>query len=117
MDKSHLLELDIAPEVFASSIEANLVENLELQPGASMSSTLQAIELQPGDVSIHHSKTIHGSFENRSDESQKVIVNHVFDARCRLNPSQLPSDEARAHFPMTASGHLDPSNFPILGES
>jgi ectoine hydroxylase-related dioxygenase (phytanoyl-CoA dioxygenase family) len=117
MDKSHLLDVDIAPEIFASSIEANLVESLEIQQGASTRPAVEAIELQPGDVSIHHSKTIHGSFENHSGEAQKVIVNHVFDAGCRLEPSKLPSDEARAHFPVTASGHLDPSSFPILGES
>lgn len=114
IDKSHLLDLSISPDIFGASIEGGLINSLE-GSNNDISTHISAIELEPGDVSIHHSKTLHGSFENDTNETQKIIVHHVFDATCKLDPSKLPNEEARAHFPTTQTGHLAPSKFPFLG--
>jgi ectoine hydroxylase-related dioxygenase (phytanoyl-CoA dioxygenase family) len=37
-----------------------------------------AIELKAGEASFHHSMMIHGSFENRSDQSRRAAVINVF---------------------------------------
>ncbi len=115
IDKSHLLKLSLSPDVFGSSIERGLMVSLSESGEEDIPSQIRTIELEPGDVSIHHSKTLHGSFENRTDEPQKIMVHHVLDARCKLDPVKLPNAEARAHFPTTSTGHLAPQNFPILG--
>ncbi len=114
IDKSHLLDLSISSDIFGTSIETGLISSLD-EEQKKISSKTRAIELEPGDVSIHHSKTLHGSFENATDEAQKIIVHHIFDAACKLNPSKLPEDAASAYFPTTSTGHLAYSKFPILG--
>lgn len=72
------------------------------------------LELAPGDVSLHHCLTFHGSEENRSAHPRKTLAVRIMDAECRLVPSRLPSAEMAPHFPTDASGRLASSAFPIL---
>lgn len=72
------------------------------------------LELAPGDVSVHHCLTFHGSEENRSAHPRKTLAVRIMDAGCRLVPSRLPSAELAPYFPTDASGHLAGSAFPIL---
>ncbi len=71
------------------------------------------IELEPGDVSVHHCRTIHASFGNDSDRPRRTLVAHVAASHCRVESSRL-SPETLSHFPTTASGHLDPRPFLVL---
>ena len=78
-------------------------------------SRTQAIELAPGDVSIHHCLTLHGSGPNLSDIARRTIILRMFDADCRLDRARLPPG-ADAYFPSTDDDHLSPDRFPIVGE-
>jgi hypothetical protein len=72
------------------------------------------VELRPGDLSVHHCLTFHGSLENRSGSPRKTLIARLFDARCRLVPEKLPSPALRAYFPTDADGHLAAHAFPLL---
>ncbi|MBE7454899.1 MAG: phytanoyl-CoA dioxygenase family protein [Kofleriaceae bacterium] len=81
---------------------------------AGAAGTEVARELEPGDVSLHHCLTFHGSRPNTSARPRKTLVLRLFDGACRLVPDRLPSPEAVAHFPTDADGHLDAAAFPVL---
>jgi len=71
------------------------------------------LELEPGDVSIHHCLTLHSSGPNRADRPRKTIILRMFDGYCRLDRARLPAGAAD-HFPTDASGRLAASAFPRL---
>ncbi len=73
-----------------------------------------AVELEPGDVSVHHCLTFHGSLENRSAAPRKTLISRLMDPRSRLVEERLPSPEWRVWFPADADGHLCGSAFPLL---
>lgn len=72
-----------------------------------------AIELRPGDVSVHHCLTFHGSLENRSGAPRITLIARMFDARLKLQPAKLPPGLER-YFPTDAEGRLAESVFPLL---
>lgn len=72
-----------------------------------------AIELSPGDLSIHHCLALHRSSENRSTHTRKTLITRLFDAACQLVPEHLPPGAA-SYFPVDADGHLADSAFPIV---
>lgn len=74
------------------------------------------LELEPGDVSIHHCLTFHGSEPNTSARPRKTLAVRLVDGTCRLVPERLPTPEARAYFPVDHHGHLDATAFPVLWE-
>ncbi len=71
------------------------------------------LELAPGDISIHHCLTLHGSGPNRSAQPRRTIILRMFDAACRLDPTRLPPG-GEAYFPTDADGHLADSAFPVV---
>jgi hypothetical protein len=73
------------------------------------------VELEAGDVSVHHCLAFHGSFENRGARTRKTIVAHVFDGSCRLLSERLP-EAARSYFETDADGRLSGETFPVLHE-
>jgi phytanoyl-CoA dioxygenase PhyH len=73
----------------------------------------RALELEPGDVSIHHCLTLHGSGPNHSDAARRTIILRMFDAECRLDRSRLPAG-ADAYFPCDADDRLATERFPIV---
>ena len=73
------------------------------------------IELEPGDVSVHHCLAFHGSFENTGAGARQTIVAHVFDGSCRLVRERLP-EAALSYFEMDAEGRLTGETFPVLHE-
>jgi ectoine hydroxylase-related dioxygenase (phytanoyl-CoA dioxygenase family) len=72
------------------------------------------LELAPGDITIHHCLTFHGSEPNTSDAPRKTLAVRLVDGACRLVPERLPTPEARGYFPTDDQGHLDPTAFPVL---
>jgi ectoine hydroxylase-related dioxygenase (phytanoyl-CoA dioxygenase family) len=72
------------------------------------------LELAPGDVSLHHCLTLHGSDESRSATPRRTIVTHLVAGACRVVPERLPSAEALQHFQTDATGRLAGDRFPIL---
>lgn len=74
------------------------------------------LELEAGDVTIHHCLTFHGSFENRSRLDRKTVVTHLFAADCRFLPERLPGGSQASHFAVDSEGHLVGDGFPIIFE-
>ncbi|HEY4304919.1 MAG TPA: phytanoyl-CoA dioxygenase family protein [Gemmatimonadaceae bacterium] len=75
-----------------------------------------AVELEPGDISIHHCLTLHGSGPNRADAAQRTILLRMFDSQCRLDFARLPVGAER-HFPLEPDGSLSLYNFPLVFDS
>ena len=48
-----------------------------------------AVELQPGDVSLHHCLTVHGSYRNTGDTPRLAYVVHFFPDRVRYDASRV----------------------------
>ena len=72
-----------------------------------------ALELSPGDLSIHHCLTLHRSGENRSSQTRKTLITRLFDASCHLVRDRLPPG-AESYFPVEDDGTLADSAFPIV---
>jgi len=81
-----------------------------------VSAATRVIELFPGDVSLHHCLTFHGSPRNQSAQARKTAVARFFDASCTLRHDRLPLGQ-EAHFPTAARNRLSPAAFPVLYRS
>ena len=95
----------------ADSVTSLAGELSELQRAAVADAAV--LELEPGDVSIHHCLTVHGSGPNPSADPRRTIILRMFDADCRLDATRLP-DHVGGYFPTDASGGLATSTFPIV---
>jgi ectoine hydroxylase-related dioxygenase (phytanoyl-CoA dioxygenase family) len=72
----------------------------------------RSLVLEPGDISIHHCLTVHGSPRNTSARTRKTLILRMFDGACRLDESKLPEGYA-AYFPRASDGTMDPTAFPV----
>ncbi len=112
VDRSHHWgEIGIDRSLTASSV-ASLLPSLTAAQLEQLA-TARSLALEPGDVSIHHCLTLHGSPPNTSARPRRTIVLRMFDATCRLDRARLPAG-AKAYFPVDPDGHLDPAAFPIV---
>jgi ectoine hydroxylase-related dioxygenase (phytanoyl-CoA dioxygenase family) len=75
-----------------------------------------ALELAPGDLSIHHCLTLHRSGVNTSAQTRKTLITRLFDAECRLIADRLPPGAA-PYFPVDDRQRLADSAFPVLYQS
>ncbi|MGE0401012.1 MAG: phytanoyl-CoA dioxygenase family protein [Kofleriaceae bacterium] len=91
---------------------ASLVPTLSADQQAQIAGA-RVLALEPGDISIHHCLTLHGSAPNTSARPRRTIILRMFDAACVIDRARLPAG-AEAYFPTDAAGHLDPSAFPIV---
>lgn len=115
IDRSHQWGLQGGLSVFSHSLQQGVAERLPAHLRSRVDTGRIPIELNPGDVSIHHCLTYHGSFENAGPTTQKTIVAHVFDGACRLMPERLPTG-AVDFFDIDAERHLNAASFPVLFE-
>ena len=115
IDRSHRWGLNGRLALFSDQLQEGVAERLPAQLRSHVVEDRIPLELAPGDVSIHHCLTHHGSFENTSDTMQRTIVTHIIDGACRLLPDRLP-DYAIPYFDTNARGHLSPVSFPVLFE-
>ena len=72
-----------------------------------------SLPLEPGDATLHHCLTFHGSAENRSSQPRKTLAVRAFDSSCAVLRERLPP-HAAAHFPLDEGGRLSPAAFPVL---
>ena len=91
---------------------ASLVPTLSVEQQATIASA-RPLVLEPGDVSIHHCLTLHGSARNASERPRRTIILRMFDATCTVDRPRLPAG-AEAYFPSDTDGHLDPVAFPLV---
>jgi len=96
----------------AANSVSSLVDELSDAQRAELAQAAP-LELAPGDVSIHHCLTTHGSGVNRSDDPRRTIILRMFDASCRFDSTRVP-EHARGYFPITADGGLSTETFPIV---
>ena len=93
IDGSHLWGLQTGDLSFrASSVDdalSRLPESLQAKAGAAE----RIIELQPGDLSLHHCLTFHGSAQNRSDFVRKTLAVRFIDAACTVDPARIPPSQ------------------------
>ncbi len=78
---------------------------------ATLHAAERVLTLAPGDVSLHHSRTLHMSGPNRSGVMRQTLVAHVVDAAVRLAD---PKGPMAPYALTTAEGHLDSGAFPRL---
>lgn len=90
----------------------SLVPTLSAEQQATVASA-SVLALEPGDISIHHCLTLHGSTRNGSDRPRRTIILRMFDAACTIDRARLPAG-AEAYFPTDADGHLDTTAFPLV---
>ncbi len=74
-----------------------------------------AIELEPGDLSLHHCLTFHASAVNRTARPRKTLVVRIMDAECRRSEAALPPG-LLAHFPVDDDGRFAAARFPVTYE-
>jgi phytanoyl-CoA hydroxylase len=115
IDRSHRWSYQAHMSLFSDSLEQNVAKKLPDELRALIETDRIPVHLNPGDVSIHHCLTYHGSYENFSDTVQKTIVTHLFDGDCRLIQNRVPST-AIDLFRTDEDGHLLASSFPIVFE-
>jgi phytanoyl-CoA hydroxylase len=115
IDRSHRWGLNGRLALFSDQLQQGVAKRLPAPLRARIVKDRIPLELAPGDVSIHHCLTHHGSFENTSDTIQRTIVTHIIDGACRLLPHRLPG-HAIHYFDTNANGHLSPTSFPVLFE-
>jgi phytanoyl-CoA hydroxylase len=113
IDRSHRWSHQSSLSLFSDSLQQNVAEKLPDELRALIETDRIPLHLNPGDVSIHHCLTYHGSYENSSDTVQKTIVTHIFDGDCRLIQDRLP-EAAVDLFRADEDGHLLTSSFPVL---
>ncbi|MEO7093661.1 MAG: phytanoyl-CoA dioxygenase family protein [Polyangiales bacterium] len=94
---------------------ASLIPTLSAEQQARVADA-RTLALEPGDVSIHHCLTLHGSAANPSQRPRRTILLRMFDGACTLDRSKLPPG-AEDYFPSDANGHLDAAAFPVVHES
>lgn len=90
----------------------SLVPSLSAEQQAAICDPTPLV-LEPGDVSVHHCLTLHGSGRNVSGQPRRTIILRMFDAECRLDAARLPPG-AEAYFPSAADGSLMTSSFPAV---
>lgn len=70
-----------------------------------------AVELAPGQASIHHSHTLHGSGGNPTARRRRALVLNYMDARTR---SATDAPLLRGVPPIAAGGLVEGEHFPIV---
>lgn len=106
LDGSHLAPPRGALRPFAAPV----VDGLGGEP---LRERIVALELEPGDATLHHCLTFHRSGPNASARARRTLISRYFDAECRLMRERLPASAA-ALFPTVEGGRLDERAFPLL---
>lgn len=107
---SHRWEVAVQDLIGADS----LGDDPRVRTGRSAAELLAAervVELAPGDVSLHHSRTLHGSGANHAAWQRETLVAHVVASVVRIADADGPM---APYVALTPEGQLDPSAFPVL---
>ena len=96
-----------------SSVEDSLESVAPSLRGAARDAEV-LLELQPGDVSLHHCLTFHSSGPNPAGAPRKTLAMRLVDADVPLHLERLSTAEAKARVPVDAEGLLAESVFPLV---
>lgn len=87
LGKGGYSEYDAVPDPQAS------VFNTEIRPAQFDAKRAVICELEQGQASLHHAKTMHGSDANRSDRRRCGYTMRYVSTRCRWNPAANPTHQ------------------------
>jgi phytanoyl-CoA hydroxylase len=116
LDGSHLWQWRGRSTILSDDRVRDALDQLPPELAALVPSAQRTLELEPGDLSLHHCLTLHRSLPNVSPKPRKTIVAHVFDGACRLERTRLPPG-AQENFVTDSDGHLSAAGFPVLFDS
>lgn len=114
IDGSHRWAFDLTTPGRNWFIEDGALETLPPDLRAQVDARRTTLALRPGDVSVHHCRTLHGSGPNGSEHPRRTLGFHFFDAACRLNVAALPDPAHAAFFETDDDGHLVGDRFPLV---
>jgi ectoine hydroxylase-related dioxygenase (phytanoyl-CoA dioxygenase family) len=112
VDGSHTWGPIDTVRALAEASVTSLVPALSAEQRDAMSRA-RSLELAPGDVTLHHCLTLHGSGPNESESARRTLILRMFDAECRLDRARLPAG-SDVHFPCDDDGHLSPERFAVV---
>lgn len=112
VDGSHRWGPIGANESLTATSVGSLLPTLSAEQQAQVAHA-RYLPLAPGDVSIHHCLTLHGSAQNTSALPRRTILLRMFDGACTLDRGKLPPG-AEDYFPTDTGGHLDRTAFPVV---
>lgn len=112
VDGSHRWGPIGANESLTATSVGSLLPTLSAEQQAQVAHA-RYLPLAPGDVSIHHCLTLHGSAQNTSALPRRTILLRMFDGACTLDRGKLPPG-AEDYFPTDTAGHLDRTAFPVV---
>jgi phytanoyl-CoA hydroxylase len=113
IDGSHLWGLQTGDLSFRTSSVDDALSRLPESLQATARAAERIIELSPGDVSLHHCLTFHGSAQNRSDFVRKTLAVRYLDAACTVDPAKIPASQT-ARVPIDSEHHLTGPMYPVL---
>jgi ectoine hydroxylase-related dioxygenase (phytanoyl-CoA dioxygenase family) len=113
IDGSHTWGLVSGFHVFADELQQDLDNRLSPAQRARVQRAKVSVEVQAGDVTIHHCLILHGSGDNTTDRPRKAIVTHLFSGDCKLVRERLRR-EAHHRFTTDDQGRLTALAFPTL---
>lgn len=113
LDGSHRWEHEQALDLFAGAIAPAALDELPEPWRTRARDSVASLELEAGDATVHHCLTWHGSFANTTASDQVILVCHVFDAACTLDPDKLPVSH-RELFVTDDQRRLVGEAFPLL---
>lgn len=114
LDGSHLWPMDNPLDIGAMTMDASAIDFLPDDVADAHERYSEWVTLEPGDVSVHHCKTLHGSLANTTADARKTIVCHVFDGKSLFDADRLPDPALAGHFDVDERGHLRTRSFPLL---
>ncbi len=113
LDGSHRWGWQGRPRILNDDRVRDALDQLPPELRLRVDGAKRTLELEPGDLTLHHCLTIHSSLPNQSEQPRKSIIAHVFDSDCRLIRERLPSG-AESRFVTDADGRLIEPDFPTL---
>jgi ectoine hydroxylase-related dioxygenase (phytanoyl-CoA dioxygenase family) len=113
VDGSHRWGWQARPSLFNDDRVRSTLDQLPPELREKVAPDTRTLELQPGDLTVHHCLTLHSSLPNGSAQPRKTIIAHLFDGDCRLKRERLPPG-AETHFVTDGDDHFAASAFPVL---
>jgi len=113
IDASHRWGLVGELHVFSEELQRGIHDLLSPAQRDLLEHAKVPLEVHPGDVTLHHCLTFHGSYPNLGHHPRKTIVTHLFSGDCRLARGRLPLG-AESWFETDDQDRLRGPRFPQL---
>ena len=112
IDGSHRWGLQTPDLSFEASAVEDALATLPAKLRNAARKAERSLELEPGDLSLHHCLTFHSSAANRSGLVRKTLAVRYVDAGCTVCAERIPT-HAAPRLPTDGLGHLTGPLFPV----